>query len=463
MAPRSERAQEASGAAGSGDARRVRRPSGRAWGRLGEVLYARVSVVVVVVEAIALSGLVWALLFSGAVSRPAPSVLGDALIAAVSVTAALLTAVTAVMTFLSGSEVRREAMRRERIDSWTVTWTGVLEGSEPCPPGPLDGDAVAALLEVREEASGEEALAAASAIRSTGADRQLVDALEAVSRRGRRGGRAPADRLVRERRGPLHRRVPLGALLDLLDDLARARIPDVVPLVLELAGRRERAVRIQAIRVAARSIAVIGPSREQAVALGQFLDGLARARLPRGALEESVLLLDAAAEPLIRRVLADPDAEPVLLAACLESLGRLRLDDLGPSLVPFLGPDRPLDVRAAALRALAAMPALPFLAEVALHEALTDAHEAVRVQAVRASRLLPLVNAVAELTSHLGDRSWWVRRAAAETLVALGPSGTAALRRAARAHPDRYARQMAEQVLQDRRAEALAPMVRESA
>jgi HEAT repeat protein len=53
------------------------------------------------------------------------------------------------------------------------------------------------------------------------------------------------------------------------------------------------------------------------------------------------------------------------------------------------------------------------------------------------------------LSDRLGDRSWWVRRAAADALVALGPAGLAQLGRAARAHPDRFARDIAEQALRD--------------
>jgi hypothetical protein len=49
----------------------------------------------------------------------------------------------------------------------------------------------------------------------------------------------------------------------------------------------------------------------------------------------------------------------------------------------------------------------------------------------------------------LGDRSWWVRRAAAESLAARDAWGVDALKKASVSHPDRFARDMAAQVLLD--------------
>jgi HEAT repeat protein len=80
---------------------------------------------------------------------------------------------------------------------------------------------------------------------------------------------------------------------------------------------------------------------------------------------------------------------------------------------------------------------------------LDDDIEFVRVVAVRAARRQPLPHVLALLIERLGDSSWWVRKGAAETLAAMGPAGEEALFEAAESHPDRYARDMAAQVIVD--------------
>jgi HEAT repeat protein len=59
------------------------------------------------------------------------------------------------------------------------------------------------------------------------------------------------------------------------------------------------------------------------------------------------------------------------------------------------------------------------------------------------------------LEPRLGDDSWWVRRAAAASMARLGDDGVAAVKRAAEAHPDQAAREMAVQVLLE--ADELTP------
>ena len=81
--------------------------------------------------------------------------------------------------------------------------------------------------------------------------------------------------------------------------------------------------------------------------------------------------------------------------------------------------------------------------------ALTDDTEFVRVQAARAAAFVPAIDALVALHESLGDLSWWVRRASAESLLRLGRRGLSVLARAARFHPDRFAREMASQVLLD--------------
>ena len=81
--------------------------------------------------------------------------------------------------------------------------------------------------------------------------------------------------------------------------------------------------------------------------------------------------------------------------------------------------------------------------------ALNDDTEFVRVQAARAAAYLPPEVAVPVLQGSMGDSSWWVRRASAESLLKLGPKGIGTLWAAANKHPDVFAGDMAAQVLLD--------------
>ena len=106
-------------------------------------------------------------------------------------------------------------------------------------------------------------------------------------------------------------------------------------------------------------------------------------------------------------------------------------------------------MRAAALRALGRLGRVPDEALDSFVAAFADDVEFVRVQAAHAAVGLSEPVSVALLIQSLGDLSWWVRRASAESLLRVGVMGRAALRQAAQSHPDRYARGMSAQVLAD--------------
>jgi hypothetical protein len=82
-----------------------------------------------------------------------------------------------------------------------------------------------------------------------------------------------------------------------------------------------------------------------------------------------------------------------------------------------------------------------------LGELLTDSHPEVRAAAAKALGRLAHWPATAALATCLRDPSWEVRRAAAIALRAMGAVGILLLRRAL-ADPDRFARDMARQVLE---------------
>ena len=113
----------------------------------------------------------------------------------------------------------------------------------------------------------------------------------------------------------------------------------------------------------------------------------------------------------------DAGDDPNLVAACLDAAGRLKFDSLTPLVGTYLDEERPMEVRTAAFRALASGTVLPAGTGARLRAGLVEPNEAIRIQATRAARLLAPDDAVAALVDRLGDRSWWVRRAAAETLA----------------------------------------------
>lgn len=409
------------------------------WHRPGENVFAVLSVVVVVVEAGALGGLVWALLFSPSLGSSGMSALQDALVGAVIATASLIGITTATMAYLVRTGARRVRAAQTEGAAWASTWRNVLDGVQPCPAGPLDRAASVSLLSLTETLSGAALHQATAAIRATGTDLLLLQRLHAAT--GAPGYAAHPVRAWRARR--------TGTILDILDDLVRARLPEALTPLLGLAGDRRTPVRLHAVRAAARTIARIEDDRERSARCLELLERLIGGGFPRGVLDETLVLLEDGAEPLIRAVLDARSSRPKIIAAALDGVGRLRLTGLGPLVPAYLDVDQSLDVRAAAFRALASLPSLPPGADGALRQGLRDPFDPVRAQASRAARLLPVPEAVGLLGALLADRSWWVRRAAGETLAATGPAGRTALADAARTQPDRFARQMAAQVLAD--------------
>jgi HEAT repeat protein len=172
--------------------------------------------------------------------------------------------------------------------------------------------------------------------------------------------------------------------------------------------------------------------------------------IPAGAVEEAMLLLEGAAPRVLGMVLAASPANQRagLVARAIDAVGRLKLLGLAEDVAAHVA-DPDAEVRAAALRALGRLGMLPTTAAAGLADAMGDRVEFVRVQAARTAMLLEPEVATPALWRGLGDESWWVRKAAAHGLLGLGLDGPDLLQRASRTHPDRYARQMALQVLLD--------------
>lgn len=390
------------------------------WRRYGDVAFATIFAVAVSIEAIPLGYLTWTLAVRLADERGASGI-GPVLLAAVGSTAAALILVTTYVLAYQHISERHDRVREERRRGWVVRWLRVLEGREPQPSDPLDPEAVEALLALRETMQGERSERIGDLLERHGA----IGKLE----RGARSGRS-----VRR--------------LEAITALATARIPSTLPTLVAAVRDPSLAVSVAATRAAARTLArvedPIARDRDAAALVLAMDEG----GLPYGVVEEAVVLAEEGATSLVSALLfADRPGTPALRAA-LDGVGRLKLLLFGEEVVGYLTHHDP-EVRAAALRAVGRLGFLPESSRGAVITALADELDFIRIHATVAARLLPRPQALAFLSERLGDRSWWVRRAAADALVALGPAGLAELGRAARTHADRYARDMAEQALRD--------------
>jgi HEAT repeat protein len=390
------------------------------WRRYGDIAFATVFVVAISLEAIPLGYLTWTLA-GGVFGRSGGARLGSVLLGAVGSTAAALLLVTTYVLAYQHVSVRNERARTERRQAWVSRWLGVLSGSTPEPAGALDPEAVDALLALRETLRGSESSRIAELLERHGA----VRSLERNAEHGRLSGR-----------------------LDAIVALSNARIPSALLTLVNGVYDSNDLISAASARAAARTLARVEDLFDRdrgAAALGRAMESQ---ELPYGIVEEVVALSEEAATSLIAVLLLHDRPRAPTVRAALDGIGRLKLLMFAEDVVPFLThPDD--EVRAAALRAVSRLGFLPVSSRGIVISALADDVDFIRIHAVAAARLLPRPHAFAFLIDRLGDSSWWVRRAAADALVSLGPAGLAQLGRAAREHQDRFARDMAEQALRD--------------
>lgn len=395
------------------------------WRRYGDAAYATLVLAGLVLQAAALGLITWAFIPGASALFPAVGP-WRSLLGALLVSVAVLLGVVGFVLGYHVLSARRQAALGERVRAWNERWVRVLFGEEP-PRGRLPTAALEALLQVRDMLRGSHALRAELLLQ-----RYWDTALLLRPLRSRR--------LVRR--------------LDALDRLARARLTPTFFPILRATEEADPRTRAMALRAAARILAHFpsGPALESAA--GAFARSLDDPRIPTGVALDCLILLDEAASEVIPHLLA-PATPRGLRRAAVETAGRLERRDLAEPIAALLR-DPDAEIRAAALRAVRGMRVLGEGAAEAVVAALEDPTDFVRVQAVRASVLLPAPAVIHKLWPRMGDRSWWVRRATGETLLRLGSQGRAALDRATHDHPDRYARHMAIQVLfDDRRIDAV--------
>lgn len=330
-------------------------------------------------------------------------------------------ALLSVQAFVDG----RELLEARHYDFWLKRWTAVLFGGKAPPPAPLPSESVAALFDLRDSLSGEEAEMAFDLVRYYGLETALLAQL---------GSRRRALRLAA------------------LESLGKLRSPEILPLLLEAASDVYGPVRYRALRAVARTVAAMPEGAARDAAAQDLLAALKGADLPLKAAEEVLMLLGPAAVLPVGAILRSNAAEGSLRLA-LEVAGRLGLRPLAADVARFMSAPS-AELRAAALKALSRLGTMPPGMRLALGAASRDEQDFVRAQAARAVALLPPAEALGALYAALGDRSWWVRRAAAQTLLTLGRAGKARLAEAERDHPDRYGRDAARQARLDARLQA---------
>ncbi len=388
------------------------------WRRWGDYIYALLVLVVFGAEALALivlSGSFFARLF-GLLSY---ATFIELMIAVVLLTSIALAVVMMHVLFYVGVSAYRERGRKARAQAWTDLFVAWLFDRSVRIPKRLPREGIDALLELRETISGDDAAALGEQIETLGI----------------------ADRLIRRARS---RR--LAVRLHAIEGLAKARAPSALDTAYQLLEDDAPVVRFMATRVIARTLAAF-PEREHT----RFVAALRKVDLPSGVIEEALLLLDAAAAPVITELLTADNPQPRIVRAALEAAGRTMTADakgVAAAVTRFIGHENP-ELNAAAMQCAARM----HLHAPALSEPIARAASApvefVRLQATRALSVIDEDRALPTLWERLHDTSWWVRHAAAETLHAMGPRGVRELERARAEHPDRFARHMAHHVLME--------------
>ncbi len=389
------------------------------WRRYGDVSYTVLVFGVLCIEVFGLGFL--SVAFSRRLSGQAPySEVEAVLVGAVALTGIALVMLTSYVLAYHIISAVRERQVADRVSSWTEQWIRAIYEEGPLPEAPLPPEAEEAALSLRDLLEGEESDWLAEGLERSGVAASLL----------RRLG---SSRLT--------------VRMDALEGLARARLPSTLGPVIHVMASPRPVLRLMAARAAARTVSSwSGPGVDEAIR--SFTGALMTCELPVGAAGEMLVLLERSAPAAVARLLTQSDTPTFLLRAALDSVGRLRLVELAYETGTRVT-HRDREVRSAALRALGRLGRVPLRARDAVVIALTDDTEFVRVQAARAAAFVAASDALVALYESLGDLSWWVRRASAESLLHLGRQGISVLVRAARLHPDRFAREMAAQVLLD--------------
>jgi HEAT repeat protein len=404
------------------------------WRRYGDAVYTLMTLAIFGFETIALGALSLSFLLGGAAGIAETPIEGILLGVVISTGSALALIGLYLLSYHFVSAMR-DRWHTDQVDKWTEWWVGLAlaDPTEASRPADADGRrrlprvGVDSVLSLLEAVKGEEGDRLKEVLADHGVDRWFL-------RRARAGH--------------------LTARLDAIEGLGKARLPQTLDALLDLLQHAKPVVRRMAARAAAGTLAIMPPEPGPDGPHARFIDALRRADLQPGVVQESLLLLETRAGPILRELLAGPELSDTLRWVVLETIGRLGLADMAEE-VAASGTHPDPELRAAAFRCLRRLATAPEGAQASLLDAIGDEVDFVRVQAAHAAAFLPAEAALPALEPKLQDPSWWVRRAAAASIARLGEIGIATLKRAAQAHPDPPAREMAVQILLE--ADELTP------
>jgi HEAT repeat protein len=393
------------------------------WRRYGDAFYTLITFAIFGFETLALGALSISFLL-GKAAGLASTPVEEILFAVVTSSASALALLGLYLLGYHFTSAMRDRWQAERLDAWTEKWIGLALETEPASgavtfTNRLSQPAIEAVLSLLEAVKGEEGERLKAALADHHVDRAFLRRLQTGH---------------------------LAARLDAIERLGKARLPVAVEPLLELVDHPKPVVRRMAVRAAAGTLATMTPESGLDEPSKRFIQTLKASTLQAGVIQEALLLLETRTPGVLRGLLAEPDLSDALLWVVLETIGRLGLADMAVDVAPSTTHQDP-ELRAAAFRALRRLGMVPESSQVPLLAALDDEVDFVRVQAAHAATFLPTQKALRALWPLLEDESWWVRRAAAGSMAAHGDEGVAALKRAAKTHHDKAARDMAVQIL----------------
>jgi len=236
-----------------------------------------------------------------------------------------------------------------------------------------------------------------------------------------------------------------------IERLALLRDPQALdPLTGQLSHRNQE-VRSLALLAIARSVGRLPLERyEQSTYSLAVHAALISGTFSVGQAQEALTLMDHHGLRLSRDLLLHSSSSLQLVV--LDVLARRRSAELHEDVIPLLHAQHP-ELRAGALKVLSRSGHVPPQAHARILELTQDPVTFVRLQATSATVLVqPLPEP--DLWTLMGDPHWWVRRAAAQGL-GRSDAGRTLLTRAGQFHPDRYARDIANDTLADLSARAI--------
>ena len=287
-------------------------------------------------------------------------------------------------------------------------------------PGRLDEAGVRTLLKLRDSLSGE-----------------VADRLQGLY--GEQGW------LSRDLRVLAGRSASVVARAEAIERLALLREPLALDGLQRELRHRHPEIRALALLALSRSVGRLGLRGHEQTSCVRALHGaITRGEFSVGQVQEALTLMGEAGGELVRELLLG--APDILRAATLDVLARQHSGSLQREVLALLSSPN-AELRAGALRVLVSSTQVPAESVQTVMNLTEDPTAFVRLQATKAAAYLDPVPAE-RLWNLLGNPHWWVRRAAAQSMLRV-PDGERLLGDAAVSHANRYARDIARTALQE--------------